>query len=599
MLGLVWRQILFWSWASFWFGGSLALLASLAVQAEGADPWRVLCLCAKFALFTSTFFLILREWSRLNRRLLVLGQSLVRAGINRPARIEWVTHSLWIVVPTAVVIAAAVLVRQALAGTLALFVPATFAWTVVVLCIATLILGGVTLARYALAARRATVDPNLVRGSVQPWTTALFASAVLIPVYIGLPDPELLTRAVVSAGSVGWSVAAAFGRFVLTLIIAIAEAANQREIAVELGPDDFIEEVQPTLAAHGATATSMFPTVTPWEDVGLARTYVVTVQADRADALRKALEYDGENVARVELAVALGAAPTLGEAPCSGRAALPVDDPLAPVQTGLDQIGGANAISLMQTSRTGSPVRVGIVDTGILSRHPDLAGVTPAFEHDWHGHGTAVASIVGAIADNGTGLASLNVLGRWFDLRGYGDLSASPTSLELAQGIVAAADDGARVIVVAATGSGPVPRSVSDAVAFANDRDSLIVAAAGNDRSLYAAWPASLGGVVSVGALDEDGDPAYFASSPVGTYGLWAPGTDVCVASTSGGYTMQSGSSFAAPLVGGVAAATRAVCPRLSAQETARILATTANPGGVVQADRAISAALLRCALPF
>jgi hypothetical protein len=599
MLGLVWRQLLFWSWASFWFCGSLALLASVAAQVGGADPWQVLCLCAKFALFTSTFFLVLREWSRLNRRLLVLGQSLVRAGINRPARIEWVTHSLWIIAPTATVVAVAVFVRQALAATLELFVPATFAWTVVVLGVATLVLGGVTLARYSLAARRATVDPKLVRGSVQPWTTALFASAVLIPVYIGLPDPDLLSRAVVSAGSVGWSLASAFGRFVLTLLLAIAEASNQREIAVELGPDDVIEEIHPTLAGYGAAASPMFPTVSAPEHDGLARTYVVTVRSDQAEALQQALEFDDENVARVELAVALEAAPTLGGAACSGRASLPVDDPLAPVQTGLDQIGGATAIEVMQTAQTSGTVRVGIVDTGILSRHPDLAGVTPAFEHDWHGHGTAVASIVGAIANNGTGLASLNVRGRWFELRAYGDLSATPTSFDLAQGIVAAADDGAKVIVVAATGSGPIPRSIYEAVGFALDRDSLIVAAAGNDRAHYGAWPASLDGVVSVGALDEDGDPAYFASSPVGTYGLWAPGTDVCVASTSGGYTMQSGSSFAAPLVAGVAAATRAVCPRLSAQDTARILAKTASAGGVVRADQAISLAILRCALPF
>ena len=109
-------------------------------------------------------------------------------------------------------------------------------------------------------------------------------------------------------------------------------------------------------------------------------------------------------------------------------------------------------------------------------------------------------------------------------------------------------------------------------------------------------WPANLDGVVAVGALDEDGERAIFATAPGGSYGIWAPGTNVCAASTDGSYTRQSGSSFAAPLVASVAAATRGVCPTLSASDTAQLLMKGAQPGRVLSADGTLALAQLRCA---
>lgn len=135
-----------------------------------------------------------------------------------------------------------------------------------------------------------------------------------------------------------------------------------------------------------------------------------------------------------------------------------------------------------------------------------------------------------------------------------------PTSQsDLAQAIDLARDHGAQIINISSgqlSTRGRADPQLEAAVRRCAERGVLIVSAAGNDGCDCLHVPAALPGVLVVGALDGSGQPAEF-SNYGGLYrprGLLAPGENVRVASSGGGFEVQTGTSFAAPLVAGVAA---------------------------------------------
>ncbi len=212
-------------------------------------------------------------------------------------------------------------------------------------------------------------------------------------------------------------------------------------------------------------------------------------------------------------------------------------------------------------------VKIAIVDSGIYSGHPDLAGQVAASANftrsrtveDKYGHGTHVAGIAAAVTDNGRGVASvaygctmLNV--KVLEDNGRGSYSA------LAAGICWAADNGAKVINMSL--SGPSPDStLESAVNYAWNRGVVLVAAAGNAGTDAPQYPAGYANVIAVAATDEnDGKPDWSC------YGGWvdvaAPGVDIYstiytkrkLKGSAIEYVYASGTSMAAPHVAGVAA---------------------------------------------
>jgi subtilisin family serine protease len=227
-----------------------------------------------------------------------------------------------------------------------------------------------------------------------------------------------------------------------------------------------------------------------------------------------------------------------------------------PLQVGLRVVGLPRA---WDTSRGSAALVVAVVDTGVDANQPDLRGALvpglnlidhAALPRDDHGHGTAVAGVVAARANNGQGMAGVC----WFCLImpvKVLDSSGSGDDTRIAAGIVWAADHGARVINLSLGGPGSTPE-LEAALAYASHKGATVVAAAGNTGTTIPFYPAADINALSVAATTT-ADRAY----PWSNYGSWvdvaAPGCNVAPALT-GGYALFCGTSSAAPIVSGLAA---------------------------------------------
>lgn len=219
---------------------------------------------------------------------------------------------------------------------------------------------------------------------------------------------------------------------------------------------------------------------------------------------------------------------------------------------------------------------VAVLDTGIIPDHPDLAeNLVPGYDFidddsdpsdpaDKFSHGTHVAGIIGAVTDNGTGIAgtagNINIM----PVRVMGDEGSGDYGT-LISGIRWATENGADIINLSLAGS--VDSSLlKEAVEEAHKKGVTIVAAAGNsgEKELY--YPAKYEEVISVGAVGPSRKRAYY-SNYSSRLDLAAPGGDALDSSRShprnqilstGGpeedYEWKQGTSMAAPHVSAAAA---------------------------------------------
>lgn len=233
---------------------------------------------------------------------------------------------------------------------------------------------------------------------------------------------------------------------------------------------------------------------------------------------------------------------------------------------------------------TGSQsVVVGVVDTGIDYNHPDLAANVwsnngtingcAAGTHgynartltcdplDDHNHGTHVAGTIGAVGNNGIGVAGVNSSVKLMGLKFLSSSGSGSTS-----GAIAAIDwavkaklAGVNVRVLSNSwGGGGYSQALRDEITKAGANDILFVAAAGNNGGNNDAapnYPASyaLSNVLSVAAVDSDDALAPFSNYGRTSVDLAAPGVSI-ESTVPGGYATASGTSMATPHVAAVAA---------------------------------------------
>ncbi|TDG13339.1 hypothetical protein E2F43_07290 [Seongchinamella unica] len=238
------------------------------------------------------------------------------------------------------------------------------------------------------------------------------------------------------------------------------------------------------------------------------------------------------------------------------------------------QYGNARDFVLgLHQRATGLGVDVAIIDTGLDARHPELRHqiaseevflVGEAVTPDSGIHGTAVAGVIAARANNKLGIVGLAPDARIHSLRACRQVGSHSSLAECDSFTVARAIDFAinrQLDIINLSLSGPPDPLVARLVAVALDRGQLIAAAdPGQGQQRY---PALLPGVIAV--REEPGE--YIDHAPERkALVVRAPLTEVLSTGPGGGYDYYSGSSMATALVTGLTALSLESESRLSAE---------------------------------
>jgi type VII secretion-associated serine protease mycosin len=267
----------------------------------------------------------------------------------------------------------------------------------------------------------------------------------------------------------------------------------------------------------------------------------------------------------------------------------------------LEQYGVADA---WETTR-GAGVTIAVIDTGIDSSHPDLAGAvtggadfsgigandgqTPVGADSDSNHGTMVASLAagrGNAPDAGViGVApEANLLSISI---GFGE-NATDSDEQVAEAVTWAVDNGADIINMSLTRNTlSWPASWDEAFLYAMQNDVVVVAAAGNRGSGTTAVgaPATMPGVLTVAGVDQDGEASLDASAQGITIGVSAPSEQLLGAIPGGSVLRWSGTSGATPIVAGIVALVMAAHPELDAANVINRVVSTARPAGAQGSD--------------
>jgi subtilisin family serine protease len=259
-------------------------------------------------------------------------------------------------------------------------------------------------------------------------------------------------------------------------------------------------------------------------------------------------------------------------------------DPYLRRQWALSTPEGIQPDEAWKVTRGNANIKVAVIDTGVLATHPDLQGaVLPGIDvidsddnpTDVDGHGTHVAGIIAARANNGIGIAGIASEASIVPIRAVPGDSDEADS-HLIQAIEYAVKSGARVINCS-FGKAESGQAVGEAILAAGERGVLVVAASGNDGEnidAHPMYPASFKSpnMVVVAASDKDGSLAKFSNFGPLTVDLIAPGNRIVSTVQDGTYSFLSGTSMAAPQVSGIAALIFSANPRLTVASVKQIL---------------------------
>lgn len=281
-----------------------------------------------------------------------------------------------------------------------------------------------------------------------------------------------------------------------------------------------------------------------------------------------------------------------------------ITDPALGNSWALPKIGAPAAWDIA----TGDGITIAILDTGVDSNHPDLAAnMIPGWNmydnnadsSDVYGHGTKVAGVAAAVANNGQGSAGVAWNARIMPIR-----ISRPDGLAyistMAQSIRWAADNGAQVANISYGGASSA--TIHNAANYMRSKGGVVVMSAGNSGALLDSSPTDA--LIVASATGSNDTRASWS-----TYGplvdVAAPGVSIYTTTKGGGYGYVSGTSFSSPITAATVALMLSANPDLTPQDIDELLKSTAidlgEPGfdqyyghGRIDAARAVEAAYAR-----
>jgi len=243
------------------------------------------------------------------------------------------------------------------------------------------------------------------------------------------------------------------------------------------------------------------------------------------------------------------------------------NDPLYGLQTNMAALDIAAAHERSQ----GAGVRVGLIDTGVDASHPDLqdriarttsyvGGNSPAAAA--YRHGTAMAGLIAAVANNRIGmvgiapLARIEVFEACWQLEPNSDAAACNT-FTLAQALAAAIES--RVPLINLSIAGPPDPLLGALVQSGLKRGVIFV---GSLSAQPGSFPTNVEGVIGAGSSEQQQPGAS----------LYAPATHVLTLRPAAQYDFESGTSVAAAEVTGMIALLLSLDSRLTADSAVALL---------------------------
>jgi serine protease len=239
---------------------------------------------------------------------------------------------------------------------------------------------------------------------------------------------------------------------------------------------------------------------------------------------------------------------------------------------------------------SGAGVTVAVIDSGVDASHVDLQGqVLPGLDlvdakgdadTDLVGHGTTVSAII-AGKDDEAGVVGIAPKAKILPVRVLNQENRYDDAMVVARGVRWAVDEGARVINLSLGGSGS-SAALAAALDYAFAKDVVVVACTGNasaSASTGVWYPAREPGVLAVAGMERAGDALWGGSITGKETVVTAPSTQLVGARPSGYWRVQ-GTSFAAPMVSGLAALIRSRWPDMPAGEVVNRIVKTAKDMG-------------------
>jgi serine protease len=286
---------------------------------------------------------------------------------------------------------------------------------------------------------------------------------------------------------------------------------------------------------------------------------------------------------------------------------------------------GYDFIADVLTANDGNGRDANAGDPGDWVETNECENGVPPQNSSWHG--THVAGTIGAVGDNGVGVAGINWNSKILPVRVLGKcggyLSDAVDAIRWAAGLsvpgVPANPHPARVLNMSFGEAGPCGNTLQNAINNVTAAGAVAVVAAGNELSDASdTSPANCSGVITVAATDETGDMALY-SNYGSTVEIGAPGGGlfIGVLSTSNAgatsptldsYASHMGTSMAAPHVSGVVSLMLSRNPYLTSSQVLEIIQRTARPfpggglcdlffpcgSGIVDAGAAVAAVPLQ-----